>query len=141
MITPITTRNAPAAIGAYSQAVRCGDTVYLSGQIPLDPTNMELVGAGFEEQARQAFCNLCAVIAAAGGTTADVVKLTVYLTDMNDFPTVNAVMMEFFDEPYPARAAVGIAELPRRALIEIEGVLVTRHTRKGKRLATTPSPP
>ncbi len=123
MKKPITTSNAPAAIGAYTQAVRSGNTVYLSGQIPLDPITMELVGAGFEEQARQAFRNLCAVIAAAGGTTAELVKLTIYLTNMDDFPTVNRVMMEFFDEPFPARAAVGVAALPRDALVEVEGIL------------------
>ncbi len=120
----ISTPNAPAAIGTYSQAVRSGNTVYLSGQIPLDATTMELVGTGFEEQARQAFHNLRSVIAAAGGTTADVVKLTIYLTNMRDFAVVNEVMAEFFDEPFPARAAVGVAALPRGALVEVEGILV-----------------
>lgn len=124
MSKPIATNHAPAAIGAYSQAVRTGATVYLSGQIPLDPATMELVDGGFEEQARQAFRNLTAVIAAAGGSPAEVVKLTVYLIDMSDFPVVNSVMAEFFDEPFPARAAVGIAALPRAALVEVDGILV-----------------
>ena len=124
MSRPISTADAPAAIGAYSQAVRTGATVYLSGQIPLDPATMELVDGGFEQQARQAFRNLTAVIAAAGGTPADAVKLTVYLMDMDDFPGVNAVMAEFFEEPFPARAAVGVAALPRGALVEIDGILV-----------------
>lgn len=124
MSRPVTTPDAPAAIGAYSQAVRSGDTVYLSGQIALDPESMELVAPDFETEARQVFRNLSAVIAAAGGTTADAVKLTVYLTDMGNFPAVNAVMAEFFDEPYPARAAVGVAELPRGARVEVDGILV-----------------
>lgn len=124
MSRPVTTPDAPAAIGAYSQAVRSGDTVYLSGQIALDPESMELVAPDFETEARQVFRNLSAVIAAAGGTTADAVKLTVYLTDMGNFPAVNAVMAEFFDPPYPARAAVGVAELPRGARVEVDGILV-----------------
>ena len=121
---PISTPDAPAAIGTYSQAVRCGTTVYLSGQIPLDPATMAMVGGGFEQQARQVFRNLAAVIAAAGGTPTDVVKLTIYLTDMNDFPTVNTIMAEFFDEPFPARAAIGVAALPRGALVEVDGILM-----------------
>lgn len=124
MSRPVSTADAPAAIGAYSQAVRSGDTVYLSGQIALDPESMELVAPDFETEARQVFRNLSAVIAAAGGTTADAVKLTVYLTDMGNFPAVNAVMAEFFDEPYPARAAVGVAALPRGAQVEVDGILV-----------------
>lgn len=124
MSKPVSTPNAPAAIGAYSQAVSSGSTVYLSGQIPLVPATMDLVGPDFEEQARQAFRNLCAVIDAAGGTTADVVKLTVYLVDRNDFPAVNQVMAEFFDEPFPARAAIGVAALPRGALVEVDGIAV-----------------
>ena len=124
MSEPISTADAPAAIGAYSQAVRSGATVYLSGQIALDPDTMELVGPGFEAEARQAFRNLAAVISAAGGTPAGVVKLTVYLTDMGDFPAVNAVMAEFFDEPFPARAAIGVASLPRGAQVEVDGILV-----------------
>ncbi len=124
MSDTIATADAPAAIGAYSQAVRSGATVYLSGQIGLDPATMELVAPDFESEARQVFRNLCAVIAAAGGTPSQAVKLTVYLTDMNDFPAVNAVMAEFFDEPFPARAAVGVASLPRGATVEVDGILV-----------------
>ena len=124
MSEPIATALAPAAIGAYSQAVRSGATVYLSGQIALDPATMELVAPDFESEARQVFRNLTAVIAAAGGTPADAVKLTVYLTDMDNFPAVNAIMAEFFDEPFPARAAVGVASLPRGATVEVDGILV-----------------
>ena len=124
MSEPVSTADAPAAIGAYSQAVRSGNTVYLSGQIALDPETMELVAPDFETEARQVFRNLTAVIGAAGGTTADAVKLTVYLTDMGNFPAVNAVMTEFFDEPYPARAAIGVASLPRGAQVEVDGILV-----------------
>ena len=124
MSRPVTTTGAPAAIGAYSQAVRSGNTVYLSGQIALHPETMELVAPDFETEARQVFHNLAAVIAAAGGSSGDAVKLTVYLTDMGNFPAVNAVMAEFFDEPYPARAAVGVAALPRGARVEVDGILV-----------------
>ena len=109
---------APAAIGAYSQAVRAGNTVYLSGQIPLDPASMEMVAGGFAEQAHQVFKNLRAVCEAAGGSLNDIVKLNAYLTDFNQ------VMAEYFAQPYPARAAVGIAALPRGALVEAEAVLV-----------------
>ncbi len=119
----IATAAAPSALGTYSQAIRAGDTVYLSGQIPLDPTSMELV-SGTREQIHQVFRNLLAVANAAGGDLGDVVKLNVYLTDLADFPLVNEVMAEYFDEPYPARAAVGIASLPKDAVVEIEGVLV-----------------
>ena len=124
MKAPIATPNAPAAIGTYSQAVRSGATVYLSGQIALDPQTMELVNPDFQTEARQVFRNLAAVIAAAGGTPADVVKLTIYLTDMDDFPALNAVMAEFFDAPFPARAAIGVAALPRGAKVEVDGILV-----------------
>ena len=124
MSAPVSTADAPAAIGAYSQAVRSGNTVYLSGQIALDPETMELVAPDFETDARQVFRNLTAVIGAAGGTTADAVKLTVYLTDMGNFPAVNAVMTEFFDQPFPARAAIGVASLPRGAQVEVDGILV-----------------
>lgn len=120
----IATSAAPDAIGTYSQAVRAGDTVYLSGQIPLDPESMELV-SGTREQIHQVFRNLCAVAAAAGGDLGDLVKLNIYLTDLADFPLVNEVMAEYFDEPYPARAAVGVASLPKGARVEMEGVLVT----------------
>lgn len=121
--TPITTPNAPAAIGTYSQAVRSGDLVFLSGQIPLDPATMEIVDGGIEAQVRRVFDNLAAVCAAAGGGLGDIVKLNVFLTDMGDFPVVNAVMGEYFDEPYPARAAVGVAALPRDVAVEMEAVM------------------
>ena len=120
----IGTSDAPGALGTYSQAVRAGDTVYLSGQIPLDPETMELV-SGTREQIHQVFRNLRAVANAAGGDFADLVKLNVYLTDLGDFPLVNEVMAEYFDEPYPARAAIGVASLPKDARVEMEGILVT----------------
>jgi reactive intermediate/imine deaminase len=121
----IQTDLAPQAIGTYSQAVRCGDNVYLSGQIPLSPQTMELVDGGMEEQIRQVFENLAAVAAAAGGSLADVVKLNIYLVDLEHFALVNQVMAEYFLEPYPARAAVGVAALPRGAQVEVDGVMVT----------------
>ena len=121
---PIHTDSAPAAIGTYSQAIRAGDTVYLSGQIPLDPQTMELVSGGAEPQIRRVFDNLTAVAEAAGGTLADVAKLTVYLTDLGDFSTVNEVMAEYFTEPYPARAAIGVAQVPKGAAVEMDAVLV-----------------
>ncbi len=120
----IATSEAPAAIGTYSQGVEVNGVVYLSGQIPLDPQTMELVD-GFEAQAHQVFRNLAAVATAAGGSMSDFVKLTIYLTDLSNFPTVNEVMTQHFDEPYPARAAIGINELPKGAQIEIDGILVT----------------
>ena len=122
--TIIATSEAPAAIGTYSQAVEVNGVVYLSGQIPLDPQTMELVD-GFEAQAHQVFNNLSAVATAAGGSLSDIVKLTIYLTDLSNFPTVNEVMAQHFDEPFPARAAIGINELPKGAQIEIDGILVT----------------
>ena len=118
----INTDQAPAAIGTYSQAVIVGDTVYLSGQLGMDPQNMTL-RSGFEAQAVQVFENLQAVARAAGGELVDAVKLTVYLVDLADFPTVNEVMGRYFDEPYPARAAVQVAALPKGAEVEIEGIL------------------
>lgn len=121
---PIHTDSAPAAIGTYSQAIRSGGTVYLSGQIPLVPETMELVSGGAELQIRQVFDNLLAVAEAAGGTLADVVKLTVYLTDLGDFPTVNEIMAEYFTEPYPARAAIGVAQLPKGAAVEMDAIVV-----------------
>lgn len=121
---PIQTDSAPAAIGTYSQAIRAGDTVYLSGQIPLVPETMELVSGGAEQQIRQVFDNLTAVAEAAGGTLADVVKLTVYLTDLGDFPTVNEIMAEYFTEPYPARVAIGVAQLPKGASVEMDAIVV-----------------
>ena len=115
----IHTNNAPAAIGTYSQAVRVGDIVYLSGQIPLDPTTMQIVSPEPEAQIRQVFLNLAAVAQAAGGSLRDVVKLTIYLTDLENFTTVNLGMAEHFSEPYPARAAIGVASLPRDAMVEM----------------------
>lgn len=115
---------APKAIGTYSQAVKVGDTVYLSGQIPLDPQTMEVVEGDIEAQIRRVFDNLAAVAAAAGGSLADMVKLNIYLTDLTHFPVVNQVMAAYFEEPYPARAALGVAALPRGVGVEIEGVLV-----------------
>lgn len=120
----IHTDRAPAAIGTYSQAVRSGDTVYMSGQIPLDPATMELVDGGIEAQTRRVFDNLAAVAEASGGSLANLVKLNVYLTDLGNFPVINQVMADYFSEPYPARAAVGISALPKGSMVEIEGVLV-----------------
>ena len=120
----IHTDQAPRAIGTYSQAVRVGDTVYLSGQIPLVPETMELVAGDMEAQVRQVFANLAAVALAAGGGLGDVVKLNVFLTDLAHFPLVNQVMAEFFQEPFPARAAVGVAALPRGAAVEMDAVMV-----------------
>ena len=120
----IQTDQAPQAIGTYSQAVRCGDCVYLSGQIPLVPQTMELVDGGMEAQIRRVFDNLSAVAAAAGGSLADVVKLNIYLVDLGQFALVNQVMAGYFNEPYPARAAVGVAALPRDAQVEMDAVMV-----------------
>ena len=119
----ISTNAAPAAIGTYSQAVRAGDTLYLSGQIGLDPQSGQLVD-GIENQIRRVFENLKAVAEAAGGSLADAVKLTVYLTDLAHFARVNEIMSAYFEPPYPARAAVGVAALPRGALIEADAILV-----------------
>lgn len=119
----IKTDHAPAAIGTYSQAVKVGATVYLSGQISLDPKTMELVQGDMRAQVERAFRNLQAVATAAGGNLADIVKLTVYLTDLSHFALVNEVMASFFSEPYPARAAVGVTALPKGAAIEIEGIM------------------
>ena len=119
----IHTDAAPKAIGTYSQAVRCGATVYLAGQIGLDPTTMELV-ADVGPQIHRVFQNLRAVARAAGGELKDVVKLTVYLTDLNNFALVNETMAAFFSPPYPARAAVGVASLPRGALVEMDAIMV-----------------
>jgi reactive intermediate/imine deaminase len=122
--THVSTEAAPKAIGTYSQAVRVGDTVYLSGQIPLDPATMEMVPGGVREQIHQVFRNLRAVAEAAGGSLGDTVKLTVFLTDLAHFPVVNEVMAEYFAPPYPARAAVGVTTLPRGAAVEMDAVLV-----------------
>ena len=119
----IQTDNAPAAIGTYSQAVKAGTTVYLSGQIPLVPATMELVSQDFAEQATQVFENIKAVCEAAGGTTNDLVKVNIYLLDLGHFATVNEIMSKYFAKPYPARAAIGIKELPKGAQIEIDGVM------------------
>ena len=118
----IHTDSAPKAIGTYSQAVRCGATVYLAGQIGLDPATMEMV-AGVGPQIHRVFQNLQAVARAAGGELKDVVKLTVYLTDLGNFALVNEIMAGYFQAPYPARAAVGVASLPRGALVEIDAIL------------------
>ena len=122
-MTPISTPDAPGAIGTYSQAVRAGDTVYLSGQIPLDPRTMKLVEGDFEAQARRVFDNLRAVCRAGGGDFDRVVRVTVYLTDLANFAKVNEVMAQYFREPYPARAAIGVASLPRGALVEIDAIM------------------
>ncbi|RMG50786.1 MAG: RidA family protein [Gammaproteobacteria bacterium] len=119
----IVTNEAPKAIGTYSQAVRVGETVWLSGQIPLDPASMELVEGDIETQIRRVFDNLSAVARAAGGSLADVVKLNVFLVDLAHFPIVNQVMADYFDEPYPARAAIGVAALPKGAQVEMDAVL------------------
>ena len=115
--------NAPAAIGTYSQAIRSGDIVFLSGQIPLDPQTMEFVEGDFEARARQVFDNLKAVAEAAGGSLDQVVKLTIFLTDLDNFATVNSVMEDYFSQPYPARAAVGVAALPKGADVEADAIL------------------
>ena len=119
----IHTDHAPQAIGCYSQAVKVGNSVYLSGQIGLNPATMELV-EGIEQQARQVFKNLSAVAKAAGGSLDNIVKLNVYLTEMSNFPVLNQVMAEFFAEPYPARAALGVKELPKGAIVEADAILM-----------------
>lgn len=119
----INTDKAPAAIGTYSQAVKIGTTVYLSGQIPFVPETMEFVSEGFRAQAVQVFKNLSAVCEAAGGELQDMVKVQIYLTDLGQFAIVNEVMAEFFRTPYPARAAIGVKALPKGAQIEIDGVM------------------
>lgn len=119
----IRTDKAPQAIGTYSQAIKMGSTVYLSGQIPLIPETMEMVDGDIETQIRRVFDNLKAVAQAAGGDLRDVAKLNVFLTDLSNFPVVNQVMSEYFDEPYPARAAIGVASLPKDAGVEMDAVL------------------
>ena len=121
--TELHTDKAPAAIGTYSQAVRAGSLVFLSGQIPLVPATMEIVEGDFEARAQQVFENLQAVAEAAGGTLNDAVKITVFLTDLDNFATVNSVMERFFDKPFPARAAVGVAALPKGVDVEADAVL------------------
>jgi len=120
----IQTAAAPAAIGTYSQAVKCGNTVYLSGQIPLDPVTMSLLNATIEDEIHQVFRNLSAVAQAAGGSLQDMAKLNVFLTDLAHFAKVNEIMAQYFRAPYPARAAIGVASLPRGARVEADGILV-----------------
>lgn len=124
----INTEKAPAAIGPYSQAVKAGTTVYLSGQIPLVPESMEMVSDNFRQQAVQVFKNLSAVCEAAGGSLQEMVKVQIYLTDLGQFAVVNEVMTEFFTTPYPARAAIGVRALPKGAQIEIDGVMEVSST-------------
>jgi reactive intermediate/imine deaminase len=119
----IHTPKAPQAIGTYSQAVRVGDTVYLSGQIPLDPATMKLVEGDFEAETRRVFDNLKAVIEAAGGSFTHVCKVTIFLTDLANFAKVNEIMAQYFREPYPARSTIGVSQLPRGARIEVECIL------------------
>jgi reactive intermediate/imine deaminase len=121
--TIISTENAPAAIGTYSQAVKVGSTVYLSGQIPLDPASMTMVDEDMRVQINQVFKNLSAVCEAAGGSLQDIVKLNIFLTDLSNFALVNEVMAEYFEQPYPARAAIGVAQLPKDAGVEMDGVV------------------
>ncbi len=119
----ISTSHAPQAIGTYSQAIRTGSTVYLSGQIPLDPETMIIISEDISEQIHQVFRNLSAVAAAADGSLDNIVKLNVFLTDLSHFPIVNEIMAEYFDEPYPARAAIGVAALPKEASVEMDAIL------------------
>src|SRR5690606_38205703 len=120
----IQTDKAPAAIGTYSQAIKVGDTVYLSGQIPLDPESMTLVEGDIGASIRRVFDNLSAVCEAAGGTLQNIVKLNIFLTDLGHFATVNEIMADYFEQPYPARAAIGVAALPKGAQVEMDGVTV-----------------
>jgi len=121
--TIIQTDDAPAAIGTYSQAVKVDSTVYISGQIPLDPATMEVVSGGIEAEITRVFDNLKAVAAASGGSLADVVKLNIFLTDLGNFPIVNEIMATYFEQPYPARAAIGVAALPKGVGVEMDAVL------------------
>jgi reactive intermediate/imine deaminase len=120
----IHTDNAPAAIGTYSQAIKVNNTVYLSGQIPLVPSTMEMVSEDFSEQAHQVFKNLSAVVEAAGGSLKDIVKLNIFLTDLSNFAQVNEVMAQYFSEPFPARAAIGVKQLPKDAQVEADAIAV-----------------
>ena len=122
--TIIQTDDAPAAIGTYSQAVKVDNTVYVSGQIPLDPATMEVVSGGIEAEITRVFDNLKAVTAASGGNLADVVKLNIFLTDLGNFPIVNEIMAQYFQQPYPARAAIGVSALPKGVGVEMDAVLV-----------------
>ena len=121
---PVHTDGAPGAIGTYSQAIACGKTVYLSGQIPLDPKTMTLVAGGIEEQVHQVFKNLAAVAKASGGSLAHATKITIYMTDLGQFAKVNEIMAQYFSKPYPARATVGVAALPKGSAVEADAVLV-----------------
>lgn len=121
--TIINTDKAPQAIGTYSQAVKVNNTVYLSGQIPLVPETMEMVNGDIETQIRRVFDNLTAVCEAAGGKLQDIAKLNIFLTDLSNFATVNVIMAEYFEQPYPARAAIGVAQLPKDANVEMDGIL------------------
>lgn len=123
MKVTITTEEAPSAIGPYSQAVKCGHTVYISGQIPLDPSTMTLVGHDIDSQTQQVFENLAAIAKAAGGSLTDIVKLTIFLTDLANFSLVNDKMATYFSPPYPARATLGVVALPKGALIEMDAVM------------------
>jgi reactive intermediate/imine deaminase len=120
----IATENAPAAIGTYSQAVKVGNTIYLSGQIPLIPATMEMVNTGIADEIHQVFRNLSAVCEASGGSLQQIAKLNIFLTDLGNFATVNSIMAEYFQQPYPARAAIGVAQLPKAAGVEMDGILV-----------------
>lgn len=120
----ISTEDAPQAIGTYSQAIKTGDVVYLSGQIPLDPNSMELVGEDMDAQIRRVFDNLSAVCQAAGGSLQQLVKLNIFLTDLSHFALVNEIMAQYFEKPYPARAAIGVAALPKGAGVEMDGIMV-----------------
>jgi reactive intermediate/imine deaminase len=122
--TIIQTDDAPQAIGTYSQAVKVDNTVYISGQIPLDPASMEVVSGGIEAEITRVFDNLRAVATASGGSLADVVKLNIFLTDLSNFPTVNEIMAQYFQQPYPARAAIGVVALPKGVGVEMDAVLV-----------------
>lgn len=121
--TIISTPNAPEAIGTYSQAVKVGDTVYLSGQIPLDPNTMEMVNNSIEDEIHQVFKNLTAVANASGGDLSDIAKLNIFLTDLSNFATVNEIMAQYFTQPYPARAAIGVAQLPKDARVEMDAII------------------
>lgn len=120
----ISTNKAPSAIGTYSQAVKIDSTVYLSGQIPLDPESMEVVSGGIDAQIKRVFDNLTAVCEAAGGSLQDIVKLNIFLTDLSNFPLVNEIMSSYFQQPYPARAAIGVSQLPKGVGVEMDGVMV-----------------
>ena len=121
--TPVTTEHAPAAVGTYSQGIRCGDLLFVSGQIPLDPATGELVGGGREAEIRRVFDNVRAIAKSAGGDLDSVVKLSVFLTDLDDFAAVNRVMSEYFEEPFPARAAMQVSALPLGAQVEVEAIV------------------